>query len=277
ESAIRDTFNSDHLDARSTRFALDETLDPDTDIELFLFDKFEVLRSQHRLRRFIPNHWPAHDQIQSLVKKSSGQFIYASTVMKYLQCPRQLPQERLDIILGLRPSGRDNPFADLDALYTHILSSADNISHLLSIIRILLFMDTKTEASRWSIPELVPSPSSAFIENLLMLGLGEVTGILDDFHSIIDIPESGHVPLRIHHASLRDFLLNKQQSKELTLDDSETCHAHLAACCLKHISYFANDSSALNSSVAYSLTTLGHHLELARPTTELVESIEHCD
>ena len=41
ESAIRDTFDSDCLVERSTRFELDEKLNPDADIELFLFSKFK--------------------------------------------------------------------------------------------------------------------------------------------------------------------------------------------------------------------------------------------
>jgi len=33
------------------------------------------------------------------------------------------------------------------------------------------------------------------------------------FHSIIHIPETEHMTLRIYHASLRDFLLDKRDQK----------------------------------------------------------------
>jgi len=65
----------------TTRIALDEFYLPDKDIQLFLTDKFQEIKSTLRLRAYIPLHWPLPDVLNQLVKKSSGQFIYASTVI----------------------------------------------------------------------------------------------------------------------------------------------------------------------------------------------------
>ena len=65
--------------------------------------------------------------MDELVKRASGQFIYASTVVKYITSPHRHPVEHLEIILKLciNPSEHDLPFkfVQLDALFWHIFSS----------------------------------------------------------------------------------------------------------------------------------------------------------
>ena len=62
-----------------------------------------------------------------LVCQSSGQFIYAATVVRFLESNRHQPTAGLKMVLGISPSGNANPCAELDPLYNHILSSVDNM------------------------------------------------------------------------------------------------------------------------------------------------------
>ena len=55
------------------------------------------------MRRYLDDSWPSVDILEELVKKSSGQFIYASTVVKYVTSIRHQPVDRLNIVLGVRP------------------------------------------------------------------------------------------------------------------------------------------------------------------------------
>jgi hypothetical protein len=103
EQHISLAFNTGLLPSITTRIALDESYLPDEDIELFLTDKFQEIKSTHRLRAYIPPQWPLPDVLEQLVRKSSGQFIYASTVIHYVSSIRHKPVDRLDIILGIRP------------------------------------------------------------------------------------------------------------------------------------------------------------------------------
>ncbi|KAF8179887.1 hypothetical protein BJ912DRAFT_805841, partial [Pholiota molesta] len=94
------------------------------DIRRFLVDNFRDIRETHLLKHYLPSDWPAPPMVDEILAKSSGQFIFASTVINYLASPRPNPSTQLDIIRGIRmrdPSSR-NPFAHLDALYQHILS-----------------------------------------------------------------------------------------------------------------------------------------------------------
>jgi hypothetical protein len=59
-----------------------------------------------------------------LVENSSGQFIYAATVMRFIETPSNTPQVQLEIVLSLRAEDLESPFGPLDALYTRALMSS---------------------------------------------------------------------------------------------------------------------------------------------------------
>ncbi|KDR71318.1 hypothetical protein GALMADRAFT_25087, partial [Galerina marginata CBS 339.88] len=121
EYEISAALNSADLMSILTKVKLDDSFRPNDDIRVFFREKFDNIKQNHPLKQFIPSSWPGVEVIKSLVEKSSGQFIYASTVIKYVISPRHRPPDRLNVILNLRSAGRDLPFAELDALYMHIL------------------------------------------------------------------------------------------------------------------------------------------------------------
>ncbi|TFK33919.1 hypothetical protein BDQ12DRAFT_700603 [Crucibulum laeve] len=65
----------------TTSLALDQSINPNKDIEVFLRSCFIDIKQSHTMRPF-SELWPSNDVIDTLVKRSSGQFIYASVVMK---------------------------------------------------------------------------------------------------------------------------------------------------------------------------------------------------
>ncbi|KDR67052.1 hypothetical protein GALMADRAFT_24115, partial [Galerina marginata CBS 339.88] len=95
EQAIRDSFNDQLLLDITTRLTLDDTYSPDDDIRLFLAESFESVKRTHILRSRLPRDWPSKNAIDVLARKSSGQFIYAATVVKFVRSDRRRPHERL--------------------------------------------------------------------------------------------------------------------------------------------------------------------------------------
>jgi len=63
EQHISLAFNACLLWGLSTRIALDESYLPDDDIRLFLTDKFEEIKSTHRLQADIPLQWPSVENL----------------------------------------------------------------------------------------------------------------------------------------------------------------------------------------------------------------------
>ncbi|TFK31883.1 hypothetical protein BDQ12DRAFT_744814 [Crucibulum laeve] len=84
EQAIRQAFNTSCAQKLTARLALDNSFDPEKDIDTFVRSKFNEIKQTHQFRSYPPG-WPTDDAIQTLVDRSSGQFVYASVVMKYLE------------------------------------------------------------------------------------------------------------------------------------------------------------------------------------------------
>ncbi|KAJ6602055.1 hypothetical protein DFH09DRAFT_877990, partial [Mycena vulgaris] len=89
------------------------------DIRTFLRDKFSTIHSEYR-NRAIPlgDPWPSPETLEHLVQKSSGIFIYATTVIRFVGDEYSHPADRIDRVLSLDPQST----APLDDLYTEILS-----------------------------------------------------------------------------------------------------------------------------------------------------------
>ncbi|KAF8802001.1 hypothetical protein BYT27DRAFT_7197458 [Phlegmacium glaucopus] len=227
EQIIRDTFNAEPLHSMTRQLALDDSYCPDKDIKLFFQSKFDEIKQNHPLRNLLPPGWPSDSEIIRLVQKSSGQFIYASTVMKYLDSPYHRPTDRLDIIFGLSNPGVDTPFAELDALYIHIFSKVKDINRALEILSLLVLKQS-----------IIPL-TAELLEKLFFLRHGDAHIIFSDLHSIMDVPPPSTdrklSQIRIYHASLADFLLDKSRSVKFYID-AGNAHANLTQYFLKHLS-----------------------------------------
>jgi hypothetical protein len=63
------------------------------------------------------------------------------------------------------------------------------------------------------------SPLSAYsLSRLLQVTIQHVAQTLKGLHAILDIPEDQTRPLRLHHPSFRDFLLNKDRCGDFWVD-----------------------------------------------------------
>jgi len=138
EHDIRQSFNDQSsLGSLSFSIALDDTYRPDDDIRVFLQSTFDEVKRNHPSRAHLLTSWPSLEDIQRLVKKSSGQFIFASTVAKYVNSPRHWPPDRLNIIFGKSKPGQETPFAELDSLYHLILSTVADAEKLQDVLMFL--------------------------------------------------------------------------------------------------------------------------------------------
>ena len=117
-----------------THLPLDADIMSRDDIRRFLQDKFDKIWLTHPIRPDLPLSWPSSEDIDTLVDKSSGQFIYASIVVKFISSCWHRPDHRLEIILDLRPKGKDLLFSELNALYRYVLSSVVDTTTMVDII-----------------------------------------------------------------------------------------------------------------------------------------------
>ena len=133
ESHIRASFDRESLYTITHRVVLDEKFNPGRDIRVFLQDGFAKIRSENSILSHVEQPWPGEGTIDLLVQRSSGQFIYAATVLKFVGVDFCSPTKQLALVLKPDPSA----FSDLDQLYTQILSvypSVVNLVHVLGIV-----------------------------------------------------------------------------------------------------------------------------------------------
>lgn len=219
EYVIRTTFSLPFMLKQIETLALDNDYHADKDIQSFLRDKFNELRTNHPQGRHLPTSWPAETAIKTLVHNASGQFIYAATVMKFLNSPRHNPIKALEAICHTQLSANPphTPFGQLDALYHHVLGAVQDIEKVLNI---LYFMVLSTNKSLCT---------SAAMETVLGYSNGELYTILCDMHSLLDIPEDTNQQLRFYHTSLGDFLRDPLRAQHLYISLPNS-NAFISAC-----------------------------------------------
>jgi nucleoside-triphosphatase THEP1 len=192
---------------------LHQDYDAEADITLFLKARFDHLRRIHNL----PPSWLPPNAIKILVDKASGQFIYAVTVIRFLELGHRAPSKALlEAILRMEATGTSNPLNTLDELYSHILNSSPD--PLLSVrwIRVIRHLQENgpKRHSRWavSITHHLKEELYACDFNLLLQtdpASNEVEHLLGNLHSLIRIPpprNEATTAYGFYHKSLFDFL-----------------------------------------------------------------------
>ena len=195
------------------------------DIAVFLEHELEEIRTQ----RSLSLGWPSKDQIQSLVEMAIPLFIFAATVCRYIRGKGGYPKERLDIVLQYQTTKASK----LDKTYLPILNQ--------------LFDDENEEdKEKWasefrkivgSIVVLESPLSIISLAHLLGIPKDNISCRLDSLHSVLSIPNSEDVPVRLLHLSFREFLIDpqKQGKSPFSVDEKET-HKRLASQCLELMS-----------------------------------------
>jgi len=213
EPYIVTMFTAAKIHALLFKILLDNQYNAMKDIELYLRDQFQQIRETHVFKASIPSSWPSEDQLDQLKYKSSGQFIYATIVIRYVESSLHRPQQRLDAILGLWPPFKDLPFSELDALYLHLLISTDDPSRAADIMAFLA---------------LYHKISPADIDKMLNLESGEAEVCLSRMAAIVNIELSlNNIYASLLHKSFGDFLFDSDRSKGLSKarTEIETWHS----------------------------------------------------
>jgi len=217
ERLIRSTFENTALWDLSTRLALNHDYHADEDIRRFLEDKFEKIKSTHPRKSFLPINWPSSNEITKLVGKSSGQFIYAKTVVKYISSDYHSPIQRLKSILDVGAVDADPrqglPLAELDALYTHIISSTRvaNAETTCCLVASCVFLKEKYTLKDYA------QKDSEVVAEMLNMDHEEICSILAELGSLVDF-DADIGSFQILHASLGDFLFDTCRSGSLFVD-----------------------------------------------------------
>ncbi|KAH8797289.1 hypothetical protein DL96DRAFT_997533 [Flagelloscypha sp. PMI_526] len=162
-------------------------------------------------------------QIDELVARADGLFIYASTLVKYL-LPTQ-PLAPLELERRLRKTLAQRPERiSINSLYKEIVNVALSID------------DEETRRGRWVILHAIlcaaEPPSAEIIAELLGVDLHIVTAVVESLYSVLFTAGVGG-PIYIFHASFHDSILSNIDG-EFRCHPSRT-HSNLAQGCITEL------------------------------------------
>ncbi|KAM0417445.1 hypothetical protein ACHAPT_012594, partial [Fusarium lateritium] len=232
ETTIRHGFNKIPDDEREV-FVLQEILRDvvNQDLSVYFQEKLKTIREE----RGFDDDWPGGRVIKRLVENAYGLFIWAATACRFISEGRRLStiKKRIDkLINGLSSGG--GPEQKLDQIYTAVLQDfvrqvSDEQER--KELNVVLKQVLGTIAILYS-----PLPMEP-LSTLLGTPLSDVKDTLTDLQTIFyipsNIPDQEPHPVRLHHPTFRDFLLNKERSIELDFRvDEKEAHRALGDRCL---------------------------------------------
>ncbi|THU83106.1 hypothetical protein K435DRAFT_844161 [Dendrothele bispora CBS 962.96] len=271
EPQIRDIFNKpEYLDI-TTRTELGDNYSTSKDIFRYLRDSFHEIACTSDVMRGVPLPWPSQGVINNLVQKASGQFIYASTLIKYVSDEYSYPVERLELALGL-PIGDPDAFSDLDLLYRQIMSSSPNKHRLLQILGVyhcLQGIQVRPMPGTLTHVGFYSRGSISQIKSVLLLPPGAILLALRGLHSVVKVDRDS---LHVRHKSFTDFLLDERRSGEFFLD-LPLYHELITRCCMK-IMNKAQTQLIPEPQLHYVQINFIHHLEHSKITAALTDDLK---
>ena len=187
-----------------SRFQLQDILRSDvmSDIRTHV----EAGLAQMSSKREWGSEWYDQDDINFIVLQADVLFLYAATVLKYLEASKFRPEKRLQILRQLTftaKTGKTGPLRSLHLLYRVILENLGDADDLeafeVDLVRSILFILSFS-------PTPLPIPT---IADLVGFNLSEVRDCIASLSSVVLIPpesEEKTEPVKALHASFPEFV-----------------------------------------------------------------------
>ncbi|KAF2179766.1 hypothetical protein K469DRAFT_295663 [Zopfia rhizophila CBS 207.26] len=213
----------------------------DDDISKFLEQHLKIIRRECQLAV----DWPGAHDIRRLVQSANGLFIWAATACRFIRRGKLFAADQLSIIL------KDDYVTDYSTDETSTTDSAITPEKQLDKIYITVLKYSapkyrKSVRKKWykvlkeTIGSIILLFSPLSANSLVKLPHATKQGIyqtLDSLHALLDIPEDQNRPLRLHHPSFRDFLLDQRRCNDPNLwVDEKRAHQTLADNCIRLMS-----------------------------------------
>ncbi|KAK1989135.1 hypothetical protein LZ30DRAFT_612447 [Colletotrichum cereale] len=194
------------------------------DIRIFINAQLTSIRNTYN----IPEDWPGEDAVDKLVSITMPLFIYASTMCRFINDPRQRfdPRSQLQKIMA----GSQGKLANIRGTYQPILEqlliglSDDEGEQVLQDFRRVVGSII-----------LLADPLPIFpLSQLLGVREDEVHYQLNNLHSVLDIPAGNEPdqPVKLFHLSFREYLLSDARHASPFSVEERSKHGDLLRCCL---------------------------------------------
>ena len=228
EPRIRTGFRLPLLEPFTQIFLLHEVelSSVDEDIRLYLQEKLTAI-AKRRSDFDLTGPWPCDEDLIALTKKSSGLFIFASTLTRFIESEHHEPDKRLQLIVIPPDSTVHEGRAGIDLLYTQVFLYA--------------FSDVEEDTVFANLRRVLGAVILAFnplsriqVAKILNINTSLITTTLRHLHSVLLIPDDDSKEIRVFHKSFPDFLQDPDRCSDLKfLIASPVHHADMALGCLE--------------------------------------------
>ncbi|KAF9785164.1 hypothetical protein BJ322DRAFT_1061653 [Thelephora terrestris] len=228
EPRIRSGFRLPLLEPITQIFLLHEVelSSVDEDIRLYLQEKLTAV-AKRRSHLNISHPWPCDHDLTFLTKKSSGLFIFASTLARFIESEHHEPNERLQLIINPPDRTLHEGRAGIDPLYTQVLQ--------------LAFSGITEAAVFTNLRKVLGTVILAFnplsrdqVAKLLDVSTPLIATTLRHLHSVLLVPDEDSKEIRVFHKSFPDFLQDYSRCPDPKfLIDTHSHHGDIALSCLE--------------------------------------------
>lgn len=176
--------------------------------------------------------WPGLEAIRRLVEIASGLFIWAAIGCRFIR-EGLSTEERLRMILE-GDSASSTPEDHLNGIYITVLRNSIQTSYIEKERQMLCGMLRELLGC---IVILFSPLSVVSLSRLLYTTKQQVNRTLKNIHAILEIPKDETYPLRLHHPSFRDFLLDSNRCRDTNFQvNDRQMHQKIAARCIQLMS-----------------------------------------
>lgn len=204
----------------------------DRDISILVRTRFKAIQ----VRRQFGAEWPSMEKIDAIIQRAYGLFIWADTACRFVEEGGMFVNRRLDKLLE-GDNYKIAPEKRLDSLYLTVLEESISPKNITFDEEELEEYCDLLRAALGAIATMFASVSVPSLGRLTDIAVMEISDCLERLGAILDIREERHSPVRLHHPSFRDFLLNQNRctDKRFVVDETKA-HADLACYCMDVLS-----------------------------------------
>ena len=203
-------------------------------------DVYDYLRSsllKVQIAWGLPSSWPSDTDIWQLAEKAENIFIYASTVVKFVDDEYDNPRRKLKTALRVHKG--------LDSLFEQVLCEAEERPHFDQVLCAIVF--------------LRGNPNISTMCQLLQLdSVDDIRLALRGCLSILVVPDDDEDYVRPYHASLLDFLMDPGRRKDQFFDPVE-CNGSVLVHCINLITA---SSDGGGTTLHYAYCYWSHHIHM---------------
>jgi hypothetical protein len=283
EYAIRSVFNRP-LKYRTKELILQDIdrIIVDRDIRMYLTTHLSVLANRRDMNVDVP--WPSSEDMDVMVRKCSGLFIYASTIVIFIESLHYDPRDRLKLVTSVTDSDSGEGGSIIDPLYTQVL--VDGFAKVQSDQKYFDQLKLVISAVILAINPLT-RPALATLLDLTPL---TVTSFLHPLYSVLQVPSDDTYAIQRLHKSFPDFLTDPNRCKDPNFHiNAPIYHGNIAFLCLQLMKkslkknicrippytmnedvkdFHARRKAFISDALEYACRFWTHHVSLASKTDE---------